>query len=190
MKKLIVFASGSGSNAENLVRYFEAGKQARVVAIFCNNPTAGVLQRAEKLGIPAYVFNKEDWKTGNFIDEKVASLQPDLIILAGFLWLFPTRLLHLYPNRVLNIHPALLPKYGGKGMYGDHVHRAVLNSNETNHGVTVHLVNEHFDEGEILKQESFEIQTGDTLDVIVAKIHAIEFDIYPKAIEEYLKTIV
>lgn len=189
MKRLVILASGSGSNAENLIDYFQKTKTAEVVCIFCNRSEAGVFERAKKLQVPAVYFSKSQWETGNKIDDAIAAYQPDLIILAGFLLLFPKRLLDAYPNRVINIHPALLPKYGGKGMYGNHVHQAVMANKEKSHGVTVHLVNEKYDEGKILAQKSFDLIGNETMENVLTQIHAIEFEIYPKAIEQYLSEL-
>lgn len=186
MKNIIIFASGSGSNAENIIQHFKGSNEVRVVAIFSNNSDAGVLARAAKYGIPAHTFTRSQWTSGEGIDDLIFSYQPDCIVLAGFLWLFPERLLQRYEGKVLNIHPALLPKYGGKGMYGDHVHRAVLAAKEEYHGVTVHFVNAKYDEGKILLQESFEVAASETLESITHKIHELEYTLYPKAIELFM----
>lgn len=186
MKHIVIFASGSGSNAENIIQHFAQSSIARVVAVFSNNPEAGVLARAAKHGIPAHTFNRSQWTSGEAIDSIIASYTPDCIALAGFLWLFPERLVHEYEGKVLNIHPALLPKYGGKGMYGDNVHRAVLAAGEQKHGVTVHYVNAAYDEGNILLQESFDVLANETLDSLTHKIHTIEYRLYPKAIEQFM----
>lgn len=186
MKNIVIFASGSGSNAENIIRHFQKSDKARVVAVFCNNPKAGVIARAEKLHIPVQLFNRDEFKHGDGFDQALDGFKPHLIVLAGFLWLLPERLIKAYENRIVNIHPALLPKYGGKGMYGHHVHEAVLKAGEKEHGVTVHFVNEHFDAGEIILQEKFSLQDGDTLESTEKKIHEIEFRLYPLAIEKLL----
>lgn len=186
MKRIVVFASGTGSNAMNLIQHFRKGNKARVVAIFCNNPEAGIIEKSKAEGIPVVVFNRAQIRDAGFFDVQLAAFQPDIIALAGFLWLFPERLVQQYANRIVNIHPALLPAYGGKGMYGDHVHRAVLANKETIHGVTVHLVNEHYDEGQILLQESFEIMPNDTLESLKQRIHEIEFRLFPAALEGML----
>jgi len=186
MKNIVIFASGSGSNAENIIQYFEASTEVQVVAIFSNNPEAGVLARAAKHGIPAHTFDRKQWNTGEYIDAILSSYNPDCIVLAGFLWLFPERLVLRYEGKVLNIHPALLPNYGGKGMYGDHVHRAVLAAGEKQHGVTVHFVNAKYDEGKILLQESFDVAADETLDSLTHKIHELEYKLYPKAIELFM----
>lgn len=186
MKHIVIFASGSGSNAENIIQHFADSNIARVVAVFSNNPEAGVLARAAKHGVPAHTFTRVQWSSGDVIDSLLASYHPDCIALAGFLWLFPERLVQAYQGKVLNIHPALLPKYGGKGMYGDHVYRAVLAAGESRHGVTVHYVNAAYDEGNILLQESFEVSNHETLDSLTHKIHELEYLLYPKAIEQFM----
>ncbi len=186
MKNIVIFASGSGTNALNLIKYFNQGKLARVAAVFCNNPDAGVIQKANGEHIPVHIFSKIELNTGGKLDDILEDYQPDCIVLAGFLLLFPHRWVEKYENKIVNIHPALLPKYGGKGMYGDHVHKAVLEAKEKTHGVTVHLVNEQYDKGKILLQKSFEVEKDDDLNSIAKKIHQIEFEIFPKAIEKLL----
>lgn len=186
MKKLVIFASGSGSNAENIIRHFHHKKTAEVVAIFTNNASAGVIERAKKYQIPVGIFSRHTFYDTSNLDDELRNIQPDLIILAGFLWLFPARLVQKYPNKILNIHPALLPKFGGKGMYGDRVHQAVLAAGETEHGVTVHLVNEAYDEGNIVLQRSFPVAANETLDSLLKKIHNLEYGLFPEAIEKIL----
>ncbi|MEY3983185.1 MAG: hypothetical protein RL160_742 [Bacteroidota bacterium] len=186
MKHIVVFASGNGSNAMNLIQRFKTGTKARVVAVFCNNPEAGIIEKAKAEGVPVVLFNRTQFREAGAFDEQLAAFQPDIIALAGFLWLFPSRLVQQYPNRIVNIHPALLPAYGGKGMYGDHVHRAVLANKETRHGVSVHLVNEHYDEGQILLQESFALRPDDTLETIKQRIHELEYRLFPAALEQLL----
>jgi len=186
MKSIVIFASGSGTNAENIIQHFAECPKARVTAVFCNKPGAGVIARAEKWGVPVVLFSKEDCGNSGFLDEQLNRYNPDVIVLAGFLWLFPERLVKKYSNSILNIHPALLPAYGGKGMYGEHVHRAVLQNREKSHGITIHKVNEKYDEGEIVLQESFSLEPDETLDSVTEKIHKLEFSLYPKAISKIL----
>lgn len=183
---IVIFASGSGTNALNLIRHFKNSDKARVVAVFCNKPEAGVIAKAEGEQVPVVMFSREDLLHEGRLDRELQRFQPDVIALAGFMWLFPERLVRRYKNRIVNIHPALLPAYGGKGMYGDRVHRAVLANGEKKHGVTVHLVNEQYDKGAILRQESFDVPAGATLDDIAARIHAIEYRIFPEAVEQLL----
>ena len=186
MKSIVIFASGSGTNAENIIRHYAECPKARVTAVFCNKPEAGVIARAQKWSVPVVMFNKEQCLQESFLDEQLELFKPDIIVLAGFLWLFPERLVRKYSNRILNIHPALLPAYGGKGMYGENVHRAVLQNGDSLHGVTVHKVNEKYDEGEIVLQESFPIEKEETLNSLTEKIHQLEFLIYPRAISKIL----
>ena len=166
MKKIVVFASGSGSNAERIATYFSEKGFAKVNLILCNNPQAGVLDRAKRLEIPSLVFDKQAFYKTNIVLDLIKTQQPDLIVLAGFLWKVPENLIAAYPSRILNIHPSLLPKYGGKGMYGAHVHQAVVNNNETESGITIHFVNEHYDEGNILFQAKTKVLPSDTPDTL------------------------
>lgn len=184
-----VFASGSGTNAINLIEHFRNSDSVRVVAVFCNNANAGVIEKAARKKVQVVLFTKQDLYETDFVSNALKEYNTDIIALAGFLWLFPEKLVHEYTGRVVNIHPALLPAYGGKGMYGDHVHKAVLANKEKKHGVTVHLVNEEFDKGKIILQESFELTDADNLDSVKEKIHAIEYKIYPEAISLLLKDI-
>ena len=184
MKKLVVFASGSGSNAENIHDYFK-NKDVEIVAIFTNNKEAFVIERAKKLKIPCFVFDRGDYKNGKVL-EKVNLFTPDLIVLAGFLWLIPPSFVNKYPNQIVNIHPALLPKYGGKGMYGDNVHKAVVEAHEKESGISIHFVNEQYDEGNIIFQAKCIIEEKDTPESLATKIHALEYKHFPKEIEKVL----
>jgi phosphoribosylglycinamide formyltransferase-1 len=186
MKSIVIFASGSGTNAENIIHHYAECPKARVTAIFCNKPGAGVIARAQKWSVPVVLFTRENCQQEGFLDEQLNLYRPDIIVLAGFLWLFPERLVKKYRNTILNIHPALLPSYGGKGMYGDNVHRAVLENGEKTHGITIHMVNEKYDEGEIILQESFAVDPDETMDSLTDKIHKLEFLHYPKAISKIL----
>jgi phosphoribosylglycinamide formyltransferase 1 len=186
VKHIVIFASGSGSNALNLIRHFKHSERARVVAVFTDNPQAGVIEKAQQEGLPLVIFARTELNNPGKLDDELASFAPDLILLAGFLRLFPQRWVERYAGHILNIHPALLPAYGGKGMYGDHVHRAVLAAGEKEHGVTVHYVNAHFDEGEILLQRSFALNGRESLDEVSEQIHRIEYDLYPEAAERWL----
>ena len=185
MKKIVIFASGSGSNAENIALYCREKQFATVVAIGTNNSNAKVLDRAKKLLIPAFVFDKKqlfDEHVINILD----NLQPDLIILAGFLLRFPEKILQKYFNKVINIHPALLPKYGGQGMYGINVHNTVLQNKEKETGITIHYVNEHYDEGNIIFQTKVDISNCLSTSEIVEKIHHLEMEYFPKVVEKLL----
>lgn len=185
MKKILFFASGSGSNVENIVQYFKNNQTIITVGVFTNNPNAGVLERAKRLNLPSLIFDKSDLGEGVVLD-KINQLNPDLIVLAGFLWKFPETIIAKYPNKVINIHPALLPKYGGKGMYGIKVHQAVLDNKETESGITIHYVNEHYDEGEFIFQKSVDIHECKSAEEIAQKIHELEYQYFPEVIERLL----
>ncbi|MBS3807178.1 MAG: phosphoribosylglycinamide formyltransferase [Bacteroidales bacterium] len=186
MKKIAIFASGSGSNAENIARYFKNHKFLKVALMLSNNPQAYVLKRAEKLGIPVYVFNRDDLYKDNNVKERLLNEGIDFIVLAGFLWLIPSSIIRAWPNRIINIHPALLPGYGGKGMYGDRVHQKVYENGEPESGITIHYVNEHYDEGQIIHQARFPIEKGEGPDEIAQKAHELEYREYPRVIEKLL----
>ena len=185
MKKIVVFASGSGSNAENIIVHFNKKNIAEVVAIFSNNENAKVLDRAKKFNIPTIVFSKEEFST-DVVLEKLKSFQPDLIVLAGFLLKFPQNIIESYPNQIINIHPALLPKYGGKGMYGMYVHKSVLENKEIETGISIHYVNEHYDEGNIIFQKNISLENCTTPEEIAEKVHQLEHQYFPKVIEQIL----
>lgn len=186
-KRIAIFASGSGSNAQKIMEHFKYRHDAEVVLVLSNHVDAYVLQRADNFEIPSHVFGRSDFYESHEVIDLLKRLEVDLIVLAGFLWLVPENLLQAYPNKIINIHPALLPKYGGKGMYGDRVHQAVLDAGEEESGITIHFVNEHFDEGEIIYQARFRIEPGDTLEMIKFKGQQLEHQHYPKVIENLLK---
>ncbi len=186
MKKIVLFASGNGSNAENIMAHFEFSKQVSVVGVFTNNSQAKVIERAKKFQVPTYVFNKKELSEGTVLSQ-LKQLQPDLIVLAGFLLKFPIHIINEFPNRVINIHPALLPNYGGKGMYGMNVHNAVLENKEKETGITVHYVNEHFDEGEFIFQANVTIENCTSAEEIAQKIHELEMEHFPRVIERFLE---
>jgi len=186
MKYIVIFASGSGSNAQKIAEYFSKSEIARVVMIYSNRADAYVLQRAYKLNIPSVVFDKTDFYETDLILNQLDQLQPDLIVLAGFLWKIPEKIVRAFPKRIVNIHPALLPKYGGKGMYGDHVHRTVIKNREKESGITIHFVNEKYDEGAFILQAKFEIDDEETPETLADKAHALEYKYYPKVIEQIL----
>lgn len=186
MKRIVIFASGSGSNAENLIRFFENSQTASVVQVLTNNPQAKVLDRAKKLKVSALSFNKVAISQTEDVLNILKASNPDLIVLAGYLWKFPDNILETFPNKVINVHPALLPKYGGKGMYGMHVHKAVVKNKETQTGITIHYVNEHYDEGAIIFQASCDVSPTDTADDVAAKIHKLEMENFPKVVEKLL----
>ncbi|MEJ6982153.1 phosphoribosylglycinamide formyltransferase [Pedobacter sp. P351] len=186
-KRIAIFASGSGSNAQKIMEHFKKHNDAEVAIVLTNNPDAFVLQRADNFEIPTHIFNRQEFYQTETVVDLLKSLQVDLVVLAGFLWLVPESLLKTFPNKIINIHPALLPKYGGKGMYGDKVHQSILDNREEESGITIHFVNECFDEGEIIHQSRFKIEKGDDLEMIKFKGHQLEHLHYPKVIEQLLK---
>lgn len=185
---IAIFASGSGSNAENIAHYFENKLYDSVTLILTNNPEAGVINRARKLQIPIFVFTKEQLSSG-FLLDVLHRQEIDFIVLAGFLKLVPAEIIKAYPKRIINIHPALLPKYGGKGMYGDRVHRAVKAAGEEETGITIHFVNEEYDDGDIIFQVKEKIRKKDTPEDIAKKVHKLEYMYYPEVIEDLLDEI-
>lgn len=186
MKHIAIFASGSGTNAENIVRYFTKSETVNVEVVLSNNREAGVHARVNGLGIPSIVFSKEDFAAGTPVVAKLAEYGVDLVVLAGFMSMISAPLLKAYPDRIVNIHPALLPAYGGKGMYGMHVHEAVVAAGERETGITVHLVNERYDEGQIVFQAKCPVSPKDTAEEVARKVHALEYRHYPHVIEELL----
>lgn len=189
MKNIAVFASGSGTNAQNIAEYFLSVRDIRVSMVLANKPDAFVLERAKKLGIPALVFTRQEFYESEIILDALYSNKIDFIVLAGFLWLIPDYLLKAYSRRIINIHPALLPKYGGKGMYGNKVHQAVIQSGDKQTGISIHYVNDHYDEGEIIFQDSFDILPEDTAESIAQKVHKLEYKYFPRVIEEVVRAI-
>lgn len=186
MKRIAIFASGSGTNAENIIRYFQEQNTASVVQILTNNQHAKVLERAKNHKISGLSFNRTALYRSDDILHLLQSAQIDLIVLAGFLWKFPKHILAAFPNKVVNIHPALLPKYGGKGMYGSHVHTAVVANKEKESGITIHFVNENYDEGAIIFQAKTIVTENDTPETVAEKIHQLEYAHFPKVIEQVL----
>lgn len=186
-KRIAVFASGSGSNAENIVRFFRDSAIAEVVLILSNKPDAFVLERAAKLNIETLVFNRTDFYESDIVNSKLNEAEIDLIVLAGFLWLVPTGLIKEYNNRIVNIHPALLPKYGGKGMYGMKVHEKVITEGEIESGITIHYVNEKYDEGDIIFQGRCLISKNENAETLANKVHKLEYKYYPEVIERIIK---
>lgn len=186
-KRIAIFASGSGSNAQKIMEHFKYSNLAEVSLVLSNNSDAYVIQRADNFEIPSHTFDKMSFYQSDEVVTVLKRLDIDLVVLAGFLWLVPDNLLKAFPNKIINIHPALLPKYGGKGMYGDRVHKAVLEAGEEEHGVTIHFVNENFDEGEIIHQSRFKVEPEDTLEVLRFKGQQLEHQHYPRVIENILK---
>jgi len=186
--KLVIFASGSGTNAENIIRYFKRSDIAEVVAVFSNNRKAQVLRRAHNHNVKALHFDRDALYETNDVLNVLKDIAPDLIILAGFLWLFPKKILDEFQDKVINLHPALLPKFGGKGMYGEAVHKAVLENRETETGITIHYVDPRYDEGNIIFQESIPVKPDMTHLEIADKIHELEYKHLPVVIENILKS--
>lgn len=188
MKKLSIFVSGNGTNLQRIAEYFANNPEVEIANVVCNNPKAYSIERAKNLGIPLRMITKQDFQSEAFVQE-LQSLDIDLIVLAGFLWKVPEALIKAFPKRIMNIHPALLPKYGGKGFYGEHVHEAVVAAKEPFSGITVHYVNELYDSGEIILQARVTLEEKETPDSLAAKIHKLEQAYFPIAIEQVLKAI-
>ena len=184
MKKIAIFASGSGSNAENIIQYFAQKPQFCVKSVFCNVPDAYVLERAKKYRIPSFVFNREEFRNPEKVFRQLQEQEIDFIVLAGFLWLMPSFITAAWPNKIVNIHPALLPAYGGKGMYGHHVHEAVIAAGEKESGITIHYVNDHYDQGAIIFQAKCPVLPTDTPDDLAARVHELEYRYFPQIIAE------
>jgi phosphoribosylglycinamide formyltransferase 1 len=185
-KSIVIFASGNGTNTQNIIQYFRQSKVAEVVHVLTNNKDAKVLERSQALQVNASSFIKTDLISEKGVLAMLKKMQPDLIVLAGFLLKFPEIILREFPNKVINIHPALLPKYGGKGMYGHHVHEAIVANNETETGITIHYVNENYDEGAIIFQKKTKVLPTDTAKDVAEKVHALEHEWLPKVIENIL----
>lgn len=189
MKNIAILASGSGSNAENIANYFAGSTYAQVSLIVSNNPNAYVLERAKNLNIEALTVTKAEFMAADTLIAELKSRSIDFIVLAGFLLLVPEKLIEAYPGRIVNIHPALLPKHGGKGMYGDRVHRAVVEAGDTESGITIHLIDGDYDKGTTFFQATCPVLPTDTPDDVAAKVHALEYKHFPHVIEEILHTL-
>ncbi|MDA0193449.1 MAG: phosphoribosylglycinamide formyltransferase [Bacteroidetes bacterium] len=186
MNRVAVFASGNGTNAEEIFKYFEGHQSIEIEVLLCNNPKAGVIQRAENWKVPVVIFSRDDLVNSSKILEELKSHEVDWIALAGFLWLLPPTLVHEFPGRIINIHPSLLPKYGGKGMYGSRVHEAAIASGDKESGITIHMVDEEYDKGKIIFQAHCNIAPQDSADTLAQKIHKLEYNHYPEVIEKYI----
>ncbi|WP_282135006.1 phosphoribosylglycinamide formyltransferase [Seonamhaeicola maritimus] len=186
MKRVVIFASGSGSNAENLIKFFQNSDNVSVIQVLTNNPHAKVLDRAKRLKVSALSFNRVAFTKTDDVLNLLKISNPDLIILAGFLWKFPENILAEFPNKVINVHPALLPKFGGKGMYGMHVHNAVVENKEPETGITIHYVNENYDEGATIFQAKCDVLPTDSANDVAAKIHELEMEHFPKVVDKLL----
>jgi phosphoribosylglycinamide formyltransferase-1 len=182
MKRIAIFASGSGTNAEKIINYFQDSDLARVIEIFTNNKNAGVIERARKYGISCFIVNDEQLSGGDVL-KKLREARIDLVVLAGFLRKIPAEIVETFESRIINIHPALLPDYGGPGMYGMHVHQAVVENEEEETGITIHYVNNDYDEGEIIFQETVEIDPEDSPEDVAYKVQQLEHKHYPEVIE-------
>lgn len=187
MTRIALFASGSGSNAENIVRYFSEKEDISIPLIISNKKDAYVHERASRLGVPSLTFSKAEFDEGSVVVDTLHTYNIDFIVLAGFLLKVSQPLLDAYPGRIINIHPALLPKFGGKGMYGDRVHQAVVEAGETESGITIHYIDENYDEGDIIFQTTCEVLADDTPDEVARKVHALEYACFPRVIEAVIK---
>jgi phosphoribosylglycinamide formyltransferase-1 len=183
---IAIFASGSGSNAENIIRYFSGRNEVRFPVILSNKQDAGIHDRAKRLGVPSICFTSKEFKETDNVLNILKEHKIDFIVLAGFLLKVPSNLIKAYPNKIVNIHPALLPKYGGKGMYGSHVHEAVVAAKEKESGITIHYVNEMYDEGQIIFQAKCDVLPSDTPDMVAEKVHELEYKFFPKIVEDLI----
>ena len=186
-KRIAIFASGAGSNARQIIQYFSNSTEVKVVLIVCNKPGAGVLTIAEEYGIPTLLIERDRFLKGDGYLPELLHNGTDLVVLAGFLWKIPQPLINAFPRRIINIHPALLPKFGGKGMYGQFVHEAVITSGEVQSGITIHYVDEHYDNGDIIFQTACPVLPGDTPEKLAQRVHQLEHLHYPRVVEEVIK---
>lgn len=184
--RIVIFASGGGTNAEKIIKYFRSHPSIEVVLVLSNNPWAFVLTRAETFGIETNVFDRQQFTESQIVLGWLRDKEVTHVVLAGFLWLIPGYLIDAFPDRIINIHPALLPAYGGKGMYGMKVHEAVRNANEKETGITIHLVNKKYDDGRVLFQAKCPVGAGDTPEQIAEKVHCLEYESYPRVIEKWI----
>jgi phosphoribosylglycinamide formyltransferase 1 len=189
MRNIAIFASGSGTNAENIIEYFSTKNSAKVTLVLSNKRQAMVLKRAERHNVKTIFFERDDFYISGKVLECLLVHKIDFIVLAGFLWLVPENIIELYHSRIINIHPALLPGYGGKGMYGDAVHKAVVENREPESGITIHYVNKHYDEGDIIFQAKCKVDPADTHLSLAEKIHALEYQHFPKVIDEIVSKL-
>lgn len=186
-KKIVIFASGTGTNAENIIKFFQKSPQAKVVAVFSNKRSAKVLRKAHNLKIKALHFDRTALYDSNEVLHILEDINPDLIVLAGFMWIFPEDIIKDFPDKIINIHPALLPKYGGKGMYGMKVHQAIIENKEKESGISIHYVSEKYDEGEVIFQATTKISAADSPEVLAEKIHQLEYKHFPEVIQQLLE---
>jgi phosphoribosylglycinamide formyltransferase 1 len=186
MKRIVIFASGAGSNAANLIRFFSSSDLAKVVAVFCNKAGAGVVETSRMMGVPCILFDRQMMESGALLGA-VSQLSPGLIVLAGFLWRMPDEIIEAYPNKIINIHPALLPAFGGKGMYGMNVHRAVKESGASETGITIHYVDGHYDKGDVIFQARVSLDGSETPEQISGKVQELEHRHFAEVVESLLK---
>jgi len=182
--KIAIFGSGSGTNAENIIRYFKSSRLVEVVLVLSNKTDAYILERAKIHNIPSVVCVKNDFQNVDNLFPLLEKYQIDFVVLAGFLLQIPAALIHRYPNKIINIHPALLPKFGGKGMYGNKVHEAVLAASEKESGITIHYIDEHYDSGSIISQVTCDVMPTDTPQSLAERVHELEYKYFPKVIED------
>lgn len=189
MKRIAIFASGSGSNAETIAQHFADRSGVQISLVLTNNPEAGVIQRARRLHIPAVVFDRKTFYQSDRILELLVNQKIDLVVLAGFMMLIPEKLIQAFSEKMVNIHPALLPKYGGRGMYGHFVHEAVVAAGERQSGITIHFVNEVYDEGKIILQATCDLEASDTPEDVARKVQALEHEHYPRVVDELVSSL-
>jgi len=189
MKRIAIFASGNGTNAENIVRHFLTSTTISTSLVLCNKPLAGVIGRMDALGVKTTLFSRQDFADENKMLTLLRDHSIDFIVLAGFLWIIPSYLLQAYPDRIINIHPALLPKYGGKGMYGAKVHELVVQAHEKESGITIHYINDKYDEGSIIFQAKCSLNSSDTAEQVATKVHQLEYNYYPQIIEQVVSAL-
>lgn len=186
MNHIAIFASGEGTNAQNIIDFFKDSDSAKVSIIVSNNPKANVLNRAQTAGISTFITNRTSFYETDTLPDILRNARIDFIVLAGFLWKIPSGLIQAFPNKIINIHPALLPKFGGKGMYGMRVHEAVIAAQEKESGITIHYVNENYDEGQIIAQYRCAVEPADTAETVANKIHQLEKEYFPKTIHQLI----
>lgn len=184
--KIAILVSGTGTNAINIIEYFEKNSVADVVLVISNKTDALAVEKAQNKGVKTVVFNNESFKKNGTVLDYLMSQSIDFIVLAGFLMKIPNDIIHAYPNKIVNLHPSLLPKYGGKGMYGKHVHRAVIEAQESESGISIHFVNEEYDEGAIIFQAKVSVEKGDSVEVLAKKIQQLEHRFFPKVVEQVI----
>ncbi len=186
MKKIAILASGSGTNAQNIIEYFSSKDDVEISLILSNKTDAFVLERAKNYNVPTFTFTSKELKETEIVLESLINHKIDFIVLAGFLLMIPEYLIKKYPNKIINIHPALLPKYGGKGMYGSKVHESVIEAKDKESGITIHYVNANYDEGQIIFQAKCNIDKNDNPESLAQKIHKLEYEFFPKTIEDVI----